>query len=458
MATRKVLKITPFLILINILVLLVIMCFYLFRMIKYYKIENGSFHDESVITLADAVKKKRSYLDDTQGLVLDEESGKYRYKGDVDDNYLYYSGLMYRIIEVDKDNNVRAISEESVTLMYPGFDKGYNESYINKWLNLNDKEYSGIFEKTLYNTDKYLSNNYYCSNTVDDIENIECEETIDYKISLLSLHDYKQSGGKSSFINNGKTFNLGTLDQNNNNYFITEDGDIALQQNHNRIVAIRPVITINGTNELLKGNGKEDNPYIIEKHEINTLIDTYVGNIIKIDEKNYKVVEVLDEKVKLVSTDVIVDNDEPYKIKFGGSNNTYSTSNTVGKYLNNNFLNSLSIKDSVVKSEYYVGLLDLNNLDYSKLRSTKVKANVAMLTMGEMFVNEIFDTFTILRGMEDTSIIYVINENGNFFGDSITSKYCIRPAFYLKGDLEIISGEGTEDSPFELGVNNNEEE
>ena len=111
-------------------------------------------------------------------------SGKYRYKGDVDDNYLYYSGLMYRIIEVDKDNNVRAISEESVTLMYPGFDKGYNDSYINKWLNLSDKEYSGIFEKTLYNTDKYLSNNYYCSNTVDDIENIKCEETIDYKISL----------------------------------------------------------------------------------------------------------------------------------------------------------------------------------------------------------------------------------------------------------------------------------
>lgn len=457
MNKKRVLKITPILITLNILVLFAIAGFYTFRLIKYYKLENGKRNSDTPLYLVDEVKKKRSYLDDTKGLVLDEETGIYRYKGEVDDNYIYYSGLMYRIIEVDKDGNIRAISEDGVTLMYPGFDKGYKDSYVNKWLNKSDVEYSGVFESTLVNSEKILADNYYCANAVTDLENIECEETNDYKITLLSLYDYKESGGKSSFINNGTMFNLGSLDDKNDSYFITEDGDIALKQNQNRAIVVRPVITINGSVTLIKGEGSEENPYIIEKHDISTLGDTYVGNIIKIDDYTFKVVEVLDDKVKVVSTDVLMkDEENELKIKFGGSSNVYSTSNTVGKYLNDTFLNSLSLKDSVVKGEFYTGLLDLNSLDYTKLRNEKVKAKVGMLTMGDMFINETNNTLSILRGMEDPKIIYVINENGSFFGDTLSAKYFVRPAMYLKSDLEIVSGNGTIESPYELGAKNEE--
>ena len=457
MNKKKVLKITPVLIALNILVLFVIAGFYTYRLVKYYKLEHRG-NDGEAITLVDEVKKNRSYLDDTKGLVLNEETGKYRYKGQVDDNYLYYSGLLYRIIEIDTNGNIRAISEDNVTLIYPGFDKGYKDSYVNKWLNTSEVANSGVFEHTLYGTDRFLTTNYFCANSVDDLENITCEESTDYKISLLSLYDYKESGGKTSFINNGKMTNLGTLDENNNSYFITDEGDIALQQKQDRAISVRPVITLRGDVELLSGNGKINNPYIIETHDINTLADVYVGNNIKIDDNTYKVVEILEDKVKVVSSNVIMNGEEPYKINFGGSSNVYSTSNTAGKYLNNTFLNALSLKDSVVNGNFYVGLLDLNSLDYSKLRESKVSAKVGMLTMGDMFVNETVNTLSILRGMEDTSIIYVINESGSFFGDNLSAKYSLRPTFYLKSDLEVLKGDGSINNPYELGVKNEKEQ
>ena len=71
MATKKVLKITPVLVTLNILVLLLIAGFYTTRLIKYYLKENGHKNTEEAVLLVDAIKKKQSFLDETKGLVLD---------------------------------------------------------------------------------------------------------------------------------------------------------------------------------------------------------------------------------------------------------------------------------------------------------------------------------------------------------------------------------------------------
>ena len=140
---------------------------------------------------------------------------------------------------------------------------------------------------------------------------------------------------------------------------------------------------------------------------------------------------------------------------FGGSDSSYSNNkNTIGQYLNNDYYKSLKNNDLIVKSNWYIGKLSLDNLDYSNIYSSKVSLNIGMLTLGDMYVNDIKNVFTILRGIEEDKIIYVINKDGNFYGDFISSKYEIRPSFYLKGDVSIDSGEGTLDKPYKLGVNN----
>lgn len=448
MKKKKVLKITPVLITLNILVLFAIAGFYLHRLIKYYKLENKS-NEDGIVLLVDELVKKRNYLDSTKGLVFNEEEKIYRYKGEVNDNYISYSGLIYRIIGIDKDNNIKAISEENVTLMYPGFDKGYEKSYVNKWLNQSDEKNSGIFEEILINPLGNLNNTYYCTDEVSDTENITCEnKSKDYKITLLSLYDYKEAGGKASYLNNGNVFNLGTLNKEKLSYYVTEEGDIAVQQKNEKAILVRPVITFDKSVEVLSGNGSKNKPYIIEKHKITDLSDTYVGNYISLNDENYRVVKKYDGKVLVVKDEILKEKDEELKINFGGSDNIYTTSDGIGKYLNKTYLNTLDLKDSVVKGDFYTGLINLSSYDYSLLKDDKVKAKVGMLTMGDMFINETYNVLTTFRGIEAEDIVYVINENGYYFGDTLNSKYNVKPALYLKDDVEIESGKGSKEKPF----------
>ncbi len=456
---KKRLKIRPILVTLNILVLLIIVGFYTFRLIKYYKKENGN-KDNSDTLLVDEIVKKQSFVDLTKGLIYDEKEKVYRYTGDVKDNYLEFSGNIFRIIEVDADYNIKAVSENSFTYMYSGLEKGFNNSYINKWLNESDSKNSGVFERNLYNTDP-LFYTTVCEDTINDVNNITCnKKNKENRIGILSLYEYAKSGGKSGFLNNGEIFYLSNLNDKGNNYYVTDKGEISISELTTKAFGVRPVITISGDTSLLSGKGTENNPYKIESHDIKTVKDLYIGSIVTYNDLDYIVTDVSTDNVKIALTDTLKDKDEDTLLKsFGGNNSIYSNDkNTLGYYLNTDFYNSLENNDIIVKSDWFVGKLSLDDLDYSGVYSSKVSLNIGMLTLGDMFVNNVKNVFTLLRGIEDNKIIYVINEDGNFYGDFISSKYEIRPAFYIKKDTIILGGEGTVDEPYELGVNDEKTE
>ena len=453
--TRRRLKITPVLVTLNVLVLLLIVAFYGTRMIKYYLKENGKSNDkDNTVLLVDTVLKKQSYVDLTKGLIFDEEKNEYRYLGDVDDNYLEYSGIVYRIIGIDKDNNIKVISDKSVTMMYSGLEKGYDKSYVNKWLNYDkDVSGSGVYENNIKESVNYLSSTYYCEDIIDDIKNITCDKnTTNYKISLLSLYDYYKAGGKSSFLNNGETFYLGTLNKDNHNYYITSDGEVSINEISTRTYAVRPVITIISSSVLLSGKGTKDDPYKILEIKPSTLEDTTINTYVSFSNQVFKVIDNSTDATKVALNGVIKENDIDVVKSFGGKNNKYSNSkNTVGYYLNNTYLKTLDSKN-IIKSNWYIGALSLDNLDYSNEKNTKINLSVGMLSLGDMFVGDINNVLTLSRGIESDQIINVINKEGNFYGDFITSKYNVRPALYLNNELKITGGNGTFDAPYELGV------
>ena len=446
MKKKKVLKITPILVTLNVLVLFGIAGFYGYRLIKYYNLEHAD--DDGIVLLVDELIKRRSFLDETKGLVLNEEENIYRYKGEVEDNYLYYSGMTYRIIGIDKDKNIKAINEENVTLMYPGFEKGYKDSYVNKWLNKSSVKDSGVYEETFYRASDLIKNSYFCSDVIKDPENITCnEKNKDYKITLLSLYDYRQAGGKSSFLNNGKSFNLGTLNDEKLSYYVTDEGDIAVQQKQNWAIYVRPVITISSTAVLISGNCKKDNPFIIESHNIDLLSDAYVGNYVTLNKEAYRIVRKYDDKVLVVKANTLKEADKETMVRFGGEDNIYSPEKGIGYFLNVTYHKTLELKDSTVKGDFYTGQITLDDYDYSTLKSSSVQASVGMLTMGDMFINESNNELILFRGIEADNIVYVVKD-GHFFGDVLTSNYAVRPAVYLKADLDIDDGKGTLLNPY----------
>ena len=455
--TKRRLKIRPVLIALNVSLLIIIALFYTFRLVKYYLKENGHKDADTTTLLVDELIKKQSYVDQTKGLVHDKNASIYRYIGKVEDNYLEYSGILFRIVGIDKDNNIKAISDSNLTLMYSGLEKGFDKSYVYKWLNKSDEKYSGIFENNMDSTDKYLTNTYLCDDVISDLKNINCEKNNNaLKITLLSLYDYASAGGKESYLNNGESYYLSTIDDKNNNYFINTTGDVGLNKISSKIYGVRPVITIKNDVALMHGDGSKTSPYAVIEKTISKLSDVYISKYINYSGNTYRVIST-GENVKIALSDNIKDGDKYLEKTFGGKNNIYSTTKiTIGEYLNNTYYKSIKNNDLIVKSSYGIGSNTLDNLDYTAVYSKTNTFNIGMLTLGDMFISDTKNVLTMNRGIESSMIINVINKDGNVFGDLIASKYEVRPTMYLKGDISIVSGDGSIDSPYELGVNNEE--
>lgn len=459
MSRRRRLKITPVLIALNILVIGVIVIFYGTRFIFYYNKFNGKKTSDGTVTLANEIIKKQSYVDLTTGLVFDEENNIYRYKGNVDDNYIEYSGILYRIIGIDNENNVKAVSDNVVTLMYSGLEKGFSKSYVNKWLNKSDVEHSGIYKNTMYGSEEYLSYTYMCNDVIDDLANITCEDnTNDYEMTLLSLYDYANAGGKESYLNNGESFYLSTLDSNKGNYFITESGEVGINKITSKVYGVRPVITFTGKTKLISGNGTKNEPYRIESHDINNINDVYVGDIIKFNDSTYKVVSKDEKGIRAALNGVLTIDGKEVTRKFSNSNSRLSAnSGNLGRYLNVDYYQSIENKDYLDGNYWYVSTQTLNNLDYSKVYDSKTFLRIGILGLSDLFINEVNNVFTITRGIESDDVILVLNKDGNIYSDLVTSSYNIRPVFNFKKNIEIKSGKGTVDSPYVLGELNEEE-
>lgn len=447
------LKISSVLIAVNIVVLLVIVSFYGIRMYNAYKRENAVVNNEGETTFLSILKNKQSLVDLSQGLVFDEKTNTYSYKGKTEENYLYYSGIMFRIVGIDTAGNIKLVSNDNLTLMYSGLDKGFHDSYIYKWLYNNEEiEHSGVFEKLLYNSDELLLNNIICNDVISDLSSVECSEKNSEELfSLLSLYDYVTAGANESYLNNGESYYLNTFNDKSQNYYVSSTGEVGIDAVSTKIHGIRVVISLKSSIKLNSGSGTKSDPYRIESHSAKKLDDVYIGSIITFSKMNYIVVDKTDSTVKVVMEDTIKDGEDNLSKAFGGSSNKYSVSkNTVGAYLNDTFYNSLENKEYIVNSAWYNGANSMSNLDYEFKYNSSINANIGMLSLSELFVGDVANTLTISPGLESSNIIMTINDTCNVFGDSISTAYNIRPAFYLKNDLNISNGDGTSNNPFSI--------
>lgn len=451
--TRKRLKITPVLVALNILVLFVIVIFYLTRLIIYYNKEHNTQEESNLIV--DSIIKKRSYTDMNNGLIYDDNTKTYTYKGKVTDNYLEYSGVLFRILSVDADNKIKAVSDNNLTILYGNLKDGFSSSNINTWLNKNTIKNSGVFENNLFDSDKILVNTSICVDKIDDLTKIKCDKVDDKnKIGMLSLNDYYISGGKEGFLNIKDAFFLSTLNSKNFNYYVTSNGEIALDNTNKKALGLRAVITISGSDELISGDGSLESPYKIENHDIVKLSDAYVGDVVKYSDMNFKVIDRNSNGVKVALNDVIKEKNVAVAKKFG-SDNTYSLSkDNIGYYLNNNYYKTLKNNKYIVKTNWPIGDINSETLNYTDSYNKTLPAYVGLMSIGDMYINDIGNTFLLSKGIGDTKMIDVISPEKSFYGDLVTSTYNVRPCLYLKSDLNIKSGDGSEKSPFVLGDSN----
>ena len=372
-------------------------------------------------------------------------NGENYFTNKTESNYLLFSNILWRIIKINDDNSLTAISNNAITSLAYGKELSTKESHIFNWLNKTDKDYSGILENAL-NTE-YLQKTISCNDILDELSNNPCKDSNeDNYYSLLSVIDYLNIGSKDSYLANNEYFYLNNQNSENKIWYIDDEGNGKLSTG-NDIIGIRPVITIKANIDYVSGKGTKDDPYIIEKE--NNLFGSYV----KLDNDIWRIYEIKDNEIKLMLNDYLKVNDSNLKYKYS-SNSSYhndTVSGSIAYYLNNNYLNTLSYKDIIKETKWSNGYYNSSsNYDYTNALKNEVDTKIALMSIGNIYLNpELNNYYTMTGSADKASSVYVINENKKISTRQITSEMNIVPTISIDKD-KLTKGNGTIDSPLEM--------
>ena len=367
------------------------------------------------------------------------------FTGKDDNNYLSYAGILWRIIKVNSDNSLTVISDKAVTSLAYSKTDSFNNSQVFKWLNKSEAEYSGILEKSL-NLD-YLQKVESCIDSLDELENNPCKKTnTDNYITLLSVVDYLNIGSKESYLANDEYFYLSNMTSDNKVWYIDDEGDGKMGTG-NEIIGIRPVINIRSNVDYVTGNGKKDNPYVVEKE--NSLFGSYV----KLDKDIWRIYEVNDNEVKLMLNDYLKVNGNNLTYKYSGNSSYHNDtiSGSIAYYLNHDFLNSLSYKDKIKETKWSNGYYNTNtNYDYTNSLKEQIDTKVALMSIGNIILNPDLSGYSLMTGSSSKgSSVYVVPADKKAYTKHISSSSNVVPTISLDKTL-LKKGNGTIDSPFEM--------
>lgn len=263
-----------------------------------------------------------------EGLIMssDDSGTTYYFRGNVINNYVFFSGKLFRIIRINGDGTIRIILNQSIGQSpynidnnepkYSGYELDRNnqtnstiKKYLENWYH-GTGEFSYL-EDPLINYDKYIAYTNYCNDTstYTPINSINNYVYYSSQNRLAPISGYEQSAYPlfncfNSLNNYGGIYNLKvgliTADEvafagatysgneletnhylNMENDYWTMTPESFTTQSMNWIVSngklkeetvttsasIRPVINLNKNTIILNGNGTLTNPYVVSSEK-----------------------------------------------------------------------------------------------------------------------------------------------------------------------------------------------
>lgn len=390
--------------------------------------------------------------------VIEQTDDTNYYKGSVNNNYLLFSGMLFRIVNVNSDGTVKLISEDLVSnLRYT--EDTYKDSNIDKWLN-------NVFLESISSKD-YLVETEYCVGKINSLTDTTgaCSETITSKVGLLSIDEYNKSFvGTSSYIIDNQPYYL-LENKLGTSPVVSWDSGVRINStNSDYLLAIRPVITIKSNLYLKAGDGTESDPYKLydyaygKEHE--KISSRLIGEYINYSGYSLRIIGKTEDSVKVIMTEPLknsVKNEVltfvPAKIQNYKFDTT--TEDSIGYLLNNDYIDFLN--DKAIQTTTYNIPINIGGVSYDSFETTAIKTKLVLPTSYDLFsaVNSnsamIGTRYLLLDVSVANNTIFMIN-GGNGIGYEIASdafySYALKLVMQLNGDLKISSGKGTENSPY----------
>ena len=394
-------------------------------------------------------------------------------------NYIWYSGKLWRAVSIDpSDNSVKLVTQWNISALPYNADgnTAFQGSYMEQWLN--DTSVDG-FLGNLREPDKFIKTDSVWNATLTTTTTKPEKTTmVTDAVGLLNIYEYtmsyKNATSSTGYLNNGLYWWTLTPYSTSDVRYVHSGGNV-YYDSPTYSYGSRPSVNLKSAVKIIDGDGTVDNPYRLQGDNDNptgALLSTrYSGEYISFgtDENNlYRIVSHENGAGTKITSAIPLKDSGSYKsIKFG-SNTTFSKDNTIGTFLNGDYLTSSTYltSDQVNMIEdnttWYLGTVGNTNYKLAKyqdatssnLTTSTTTAKVGLLRLGELMAGQ-FDkygnntTYWTLTPYSSSRVRYVYYYgNVNYYSPS--RSYGSRPSMNLKSTVKIVSGTGTKSSPFSI--------
>ena len=393
-------------------------------------------------------------------------------------NYIWYSGKLWRVVSIDpNDNSVKLVTQWNISAIpYDNDSSAFEGSYMEMWLN--DTTVDGFLgnlrePETFIKMDSKWNASMMTVSSNKPPSEEEGGTIVEDAIGLLNSYEYNVI---INYINNSLFWFTLTPYSNNGVWIIFNVGGAYKNAHVSSVNGVRPAINLKSNVKIIDGDGSEENPYRLEGDNDTNLEGTllnerYSGEYISFGKGENSLYRIVSHETggltKITSAEPLKEN-ETFKTSTFGDNEYYSSNNTIGSFLNGEYLDSgyyltegqvNMIEDSTI---WYLGTVgrgtsykiakytDTNMSGYATSTANKV----GLLRFGELMANQFnggssntsFWTLTVYS----TPNIWIVDTIGTYGNATMSNSYGIKPSLNLKSNVIITSGDGTLQNPFEI--------
>ena len=440
------------------------------------KIVVTSYDRKQGVTVSNAllnnIPKDNQYDDDVDTFITGEDPN----------NYIWYSGKLWRAVSVNNEaKTTKLVTQWNISAIpyNASSNTAFAGSYMEEWLN--DTTVDG-FLGNLRDYENFIVTDSVWDATLDatslgSITRPNGTTTVTDAVGLLNMYEYQSSnnGKINGYLNNGLWWWTLTPYSSFNVRYVIDNGN-ANSYSPSNTSGARPSINLKSSVKIVDGNGTVDNPYRLNGDNDTELSGTllssrYSGEYVRFgnDENNlYRIVSHENGTgTKIVSAEPLKSSGTFITSAFDSNSSVnYSSSTTIGTFLNGEYLNSYvdstysdMIEDSIT---WYLGTVgsgasyklakytDTNMSGYA----TSTNAKVGLLRMGELMAGQ-FDRYGNNKNYwtltpYSSSRVRSVHSHGNASNNSPSNTYGARPSINLKSSVEITSGTGVKSDPFVL--------
>ena len=394
-------------------------------------------------------------------------------------NYIWYSGKLWRAVSVNNDvGTTKLVTQWNISaITYSSGNTAFEGSHMEMWLN--DTTVDG-FLGNLRDYENFIVTDATWDATLDatslgSITRPNGTTTVIDAVGLLNMYEYRSSYTgttySNGYLNNGLWWWTLTPYSTSSVRNVIDNGNAGSNASLNAY-GVRPSINLKSSVKIVDGDGTIDNPYRLNGDNDTNLSGTllssrYSGEYIKFgnDENNlYRIVSHENGTgTKIVSAEPLKSSGTFITSAFG-SNTSFSSSNTIGAFLNGDYLTNYvdSSYSSMIEDNttWYLGTVgsgtsyklakytDTNMSGYAK----STNAKVGLLRFGELMSGQ-FDRYGNNTSYwtltpYSTSNVRGVNNYGYVYSNASRYAHGVRPSVNLKSNVVITGGTGTKQDPF----------